>query len=75
MFQETCHHHWIIEPPQGPTSSGICKFCSETRTFKNSLGTVEWNDPGVSYPSMNSKVAKSIASRYVRNQLEGFIVS
>ena len=29
----TCVHHWLIGPPVGETSSGVCKRCGETRTF------------------------------------------
>ncbi|UCC60349.1 MAG: hypothetical protein JSW38_07470 [Dehalococcoidia bacterium] len=30
-----CPHHWLIDPPQGPTSMGICKLCGATREFDN----------------------------------------
>ena len=30
-----CPHHWLIEPPQGPTSMGVCKLCGATREFDN----------------------------------------
>jgi hypothetical protein len=30
-----CLHHWIIEPPNGPLSQGICQVCQEVREFKN----------------------------------------
>lgn len=30
-----CCHHWVIETPNGPTSSGVCKFCGDERTFVN----------------------------------------
>jgi hypothetical protein len=30
-------HHWVIEPSNGPTSSGTCKLCGATRSdFANS---------------------------------------
>jgi len=32
----TCQHYWIIETPNDhPTSMGQCKWCGETREFKN----------------------------------------
>ncbi len=31
-----CHHHWIIEAPEGPTSEGVCRLCGEEREFSNS---------------------------------------
>ena len=36
-----CRHHWVIGPSDGPVSAGVCKFCHETREFKNSIGTSE----------------------------------
>ena len=30
-----CPHYWLIEPPQGPTSMGVCKLCGATREFDN----------------------------------------
>jgi hypothetical protein len=32
-----CLHHWIIEPPKGPVSQGVCQICQEVREFKNSI--------------------------------------
>ena len=34
-------HHRVIEPANGPISVGVCKFCLETREFKNSIDTSE----------------------------------
>lgn len=36
MKPEVCEHHWLIEPPRGPTSEGRCKNCGEERAFYNS---------------------------------------
>ncbi len=33
----TCKHHWLIEPPSGPTSKGVCKICGEVKIFDNIL--------------------------------------
>ncbi len=30
-----CRHHWIIDGPDGPISTGRCKFCGEEREFQN----------------------------------------
>ncbi len=30
-----CVHHWIIDPPDGPTSNGVCQRCGETKEFEN----------------------------------------
>ena len=51
-----CNHHWIIEPPNGPSSPGSCKLCGLKRRFPNSSedsiwdgaeGRSRWNDMGV----------------------------
>ena len=41
---QTCAHHWMIQPADGPTSLGMCRFCREVRKFKNSI---RWNNPWV----------------------------
>lgn len=41
---DKCAHHWIIETPDGPTSTGICKLCSEERVFSTTNEASEWND-------------------------------
>jgi hypothetical protein len=38
-----CHHFWVIEIANGPSSRGECKFCGETRDFLNSITNI--NDP------------------------------
>ena len=30
----TCAHHWLIESPAGPTSTGVCKHCGAVREFE-----------------------------------------
>lgn len=37
VAQKVCVHHWIIAPPLGPESEGICKICGERRMFQNSI--------------------------------------
>src|SRR3989304_874872 len=32
-----CRHHWIIAPPNGPTSLGTCIFCGTWGDFPNSI--------------------------------------
>ena len=34
-----CPHHWIIEKPDGPVSTGRCRMCGEEREFSNSVET------------------------------------
>ncbi len=37
---DACQHHWLIEPPTGPTSDGVCRLCGEKRAFENSQSAV-----------------------------------
>lgn len=37
-----CAHHWMIEPPNGPESTGRCKNCGKWRSFRNSLPDSGW---------------------------------
>lgn len=30
-----CQHHWVIDPPEGPVSKGVCRGCGEERDFPN----------------------------------------
>ena len=30
-----CQHHWVIDPPKGPVSKGVCRGCGEEREFPN----------------------------------------
>ncbi len=39
-----CHHHWVIEFPDGPTSMGICQRCGAKREFMNHIEYSRWED-------------------------------
>ena len=42
---EECTHHWVIESPSGPASSGLCKLCGEEREVRNYLeNSPYWED-------------------------------
>ena len=41
-----CQHLWMIEAPNGPTSTGVCKLCGETGVFKNSMPVSGWDREG-----------------------------
>jgi hypothetical protein len=43
-------HHWLIERPDGATSSGVCKWCGARRDFANQ---VSWR-----YSSQGQRVRK-----------------
>lgn len=34
--------HWVIDPPNGPVSTGKCKKCGESKEFKNSVEFSSW---------------------------------
>jgi len=44
---EECVHFWLIEPPNGPTSYGMCRACGTRQEFRNSVETSSWNKGGV----------------------------
>ncbi len=47
-MESRCRHHWLIEPPQGPTSMGICKLCGSRKEFRNSASDLLWEDDPLS---------------------------
>jgi hypothetical protein len=36
-MQKPCQHFWIIEPANGVTSLGKCKYCGIVKEFVNNL--------------------------------------
>lgn len=34
-LESVCKHYWDIEPPNGPTSIGICRHCGAQDEFSN----------------------------------------
>jgi hypothetical protein len=42
--QQTCVHHWLIDPPVMPTSTGRCVHCHASREFQNSHSELESRD-------------------------------
>lgn len=46
-------HHWIIEPPNGPTCSAYCRTCGMTRAFRTAGADSEfgYNDQGPLTPA------------------------
>ena len=39
---QSCVHHWIIEPPDGPVSSGYCRKCGVEKQFQNYFPHSKW---------------------------------
>jgi hypothetical protein len=33
--ENECAHFWVVEPPAGESSEGVCKFCHERYQFPN----------------------------------------
>jgi len=44
--ETTCGHHWQITTANGPVSTGVCRKCSEVRSFNNSLENAGWKEDG-----------------------------
>ena len=40
--QITCIHHWLIDPPDSPTSMGVCLKCGAEREFRNYFAHSIW---------------------------------
>ena len=69
-----CHHHWVIDPPNGPTSTGHCKLCGRHRRFPNSSedsiwdgaeGRSRWNDTGLSRNKRRSALEEPVVEENV----------
>ncbi len=37
--KQTCHHFWVIDVANGPSSFGKCKYCGEKKEFLNAFPT------------------------------------
>ena len=37
--ENKCHHFWVIDVANGPSSLGKCKICGEKREFLNAFPT------------------------------------
>ncbi len=62
-------HHWDIEPPNGPTSMGMCRGCGAERVFRNStedISSGEWRNAG-SVTTNNAHLDNSRADRKARD--------
>ena len=51
-------HHWVIEPPNGKYSMGVCKRCKLKRRHENSSDYSTW------YGSKHTKKTKRTVSRW-----------
>ncbi len=44
--QSECQHHWVVDPPAGPVSTGGCRSCGEERDFPNYIQGGPWRIQG-----------------------------
>jgi hypothetical protein len=52
-------HHWVIDPPNGPVSTGTCKKCGEQKDFKNSVEFSSWYGSKSDFDSKKKKTDKT----------------
>ncbi len=53
----SCVHYWIIEPPEGATSTGVCKLCGAKEEFLNVIPL-----------TIHGKITKNQYKRYHYNE-------
>lgn len=41
---DSCRHHWVIQPADGPESQGSCRVCGAVKEFKNYVESAAWGD-------------------------------
>jgi hypothetical protein len=63
----SCRHHWVIQPAEGPLSTGACQVCGAQREFKNYVESPGWDDYNL--------VARSAlgSSMVVAQEVEGHV--
>jgi|TARA_B110000263_G_C15272398_1_gene494163 hypothetical protein len=54
---EECKHHWILDQPNGPMSTALCKICGLVNEFPNSLSESNWTKPS---SQSNTKKEKKV---------------
>jgi hypothetical protein len=52
-----CRHHWIIDPPGGPTSRALCKHCGTVSEFQNYVQQPVYEEGGLGRQSAARKKA------------------
>jgi len=62
----TCRHYWVIEKAMGPTSRGMCKYCSVNREFSNFIPDYQWdsgvfNKPGSGLPVVDEVTREAVS--------------
>ena len=69
--KKVCVHHWLIEAPNGNTSSGTCKLCGEVRKdyFLNSMEQVGWSGVKPKNPVKRNKKREELDKRTRLNEI------
>ena len=62
LFRWVIGHRWAIQPPDGPTSWGVCRSCGETREFKNHIDVENWKEKGVKSAAAKKAQAEMLAA-------------
>ena len=44
IIAQVCQHYWMIDVPDGPTSTGTCQKCGTKKEFRNILETPDFWD-------------------------------
>jgi hypothetical protein len=52
-----CRHHWVIQPAEGPISTGMCQVCEEVREFKNYVESATWGDSRLTNRASGARAA------------------
>lgn len=63
LIKTKCVHHWIIESPDGLTSTGVCKNCGAKKSFVNVIGIDTLKNPyrdakGRRYTEMSTEMLR-----------------
>jgi hypothetical protein len=56
-------HYWVIGPPEGPTSIGICRLCGAKKEFENSYKAAIGNVPNTANEIVFGKKKITIAAQ------------
>ncbi len=57
--EQDCPHYWLIEPADGPTSRGECKYCGAVKDFYNSFPEFIYNRTVLEEPEVDDYDLKS----------------
>ena len=61
--QAKCVHHWLIAPPEGSESLGVCMRCGAKRRFANVTESARWERSDAPRTSIGRTVPAHVAER------------